>query len=296
MTEWLAQWVLVLALPVFGVTMLVEWRMLHHRDDLIGYTPKDSFASLSMGIGYLLIAAAYKVVFVAAYLLIYQFRLFDLEMTWWLWVAAFVLQDFCFYWFHRCGHEVRMMWAAHVNHHSSDHYNLSTALRQSWTEHMFGPIFWVPMALAGFPLEVLIVVESLSLLYQYWLHTELIGKLGPFGWVFNTPSFHRVHHGRNLKYMDRNYAGILIVWDRMFGTFQAEEEAVEYGITKPLESYNPVVVAFHEWGAMLRDVAAAKTLRGKLGVMFGPPGWREDGQHETVRALMERQAREAPAE
>ena len=146
------------------------------------------------------------------------------------------------------------------------------------------------MAIAGFPIEVLFAVEAASLLYQYVLHTELIRSLGPLEWVLNTPSHHRVHHGRNLQYMDKNYGGILIIWDRLFGTFEPEKERVEYGITTPLISYNPVVVAFHEWAAMLRDVAAARTLRGKLGAMFGPPGWREDGNHLTVKALIAQRA------
>lgn len=295
MPELNADTVYLFAMPFFVLTMLAEWQALKERRDLVGYTPKDTFASLSLGIGYLVLAALYKVVLVAAYLLAQKLSPWTFEMTPLLWVAAFLLQDFCFYWYHRAGHEVRLMWAAHVNHHSSNHYNLSTALRQSWTEHLFGPLFWIPMAIVGFPIEVLLAVEAASLLYQYVLHTELIRSLGPLEWVLNTPSHHRVHHGRNLQYMDKNYGGILIIWDRMFGTFEPEQERVEYGITTPLTSYNPVVVAFHEWAAMLRDVAAARTLRGKLGAMFGPPGWREDGHHLTVKALIAQRAASSSA-
>lgn len=295
MPELNADTVYLFAMPFFVLTMLAEWQALKERRDLVGYTPKDTFASLSLGIGYLVLAALYKVVLVAAYLLAQKLSPWTFEMTPLLWVAAFLLQDFCFYWYHRAGHEVRLMWAAHVNHHSSNHYNLSTALRQSWTEHLFGPLFWIPMAIVGFPIEVLLAVEAASLLYQYVLHTELIRSLGPLEWVLNTPSHHRVHHGRNLQYMDKNYGGILIIWDRMFGTFEPEQERVEYGITTPLTSYNPVVVAFHEWAAMLRDVAAARTLRGKLGAMFGPPGWREDGNHLTVKALIAQRAASSSA-
>jgi sterol desaturase/sphingolipid hydroxylase (fatty acid hydroxylase superfamily) len=290
MPELNADTVYLFAMPFFVLTMLAEWQALKERRDLVGYTPKDTFASLSLGIGYLVLAALYKVVLVAAYVLVQRWSPWTFEMTPLLWVGAFLLQDFCFYWYHRAGHEVRLMWAAHVNHHSSNHYNLSTALRQSWTEHLFGPLFWIPMAIVGFPIEVLFAVEAASLLYQYVLHTELVRSLGPLEWVLNTPSHHRVHHGRNLQYMDKNYGGILIIWDRMFGTFEPEQERVEYGITTPLTSYNPVVVAFHEWAAMLRDVAAARTLRGKLGAMFGPPGWREDGNHLTVKALIAQRA------
>ncbi len=291
--------VIAIAIPFFVLTIIVEWRLLKGHDEHVGYHLNDSVASISMGIGYLAIATLYKVVFVGAYMLAYKYRVVDIGSFWWVWPIAVVGQDFCFYWFHRAGHEVRLGWAAHVNHHSSDHYNYSTALRQSWTEHLFGPLFWAPLALIGVPVEVLIAVESVNLLYQYWLHTELVGSLGPFGWIFNTPSFHRVHHGKNLQYLDKNYAGMFIIWDRMFGTFEPEIAPVEYGIIHPLESHNLFVVAFHEWAAMAKDVWAAKTLRGKLGHVFAPPGWREDGEHQTVKAMLDAAALEqvpAPAE
>jgi sterol desaturase/sphingolipid hydroxylase (fatty acid hydroxylase superfamily) len=206
-----------------------------------------------------------------------------------VWLLAFIFYDFLFYWMHRAGHEVRMMWASHVNHHSSEHYNLSTALRQSWTEHFFAWGFWWPLALVGLPFEVFITISTVNLLYQYWLHTELIGDMGAFGWLFNTPAFHRVHHGVNLEYLDKNYAGMFIIWDRMFGTFEPEVAQVRYGITTKLETYNPVKVAFHEWVAMFHDARQAKTWRGRLGIFLRPPGWREDGQHETVKALLARE-------
>lgn len=285
------------AIPFFVVTMGIEaLHLWHHAKEEkatagssghapTGYAPKDTAASLSMGIGYLVIAFFTEVVTIVAYHAIWQFRVVDLPNTVWMWVAAFVVQDFCFYWFHRCGHEVRVLWAAHVNHHSSNHYNLSTALRQSWTEHLFAPIFYAPMALLGFPVEVFLVVHAFNLLYQYWVHTESIGRMGVFGWVFNTPSHHRVHHGSNLRYLDKNYAGMFIVWDRMFGTFEPEDEPVRYGLTTPLESFQPLTIAFHEWAALAKDVWRAGSLRARLAYLFRPPGWREDGRHETVRAM-----------
>ncbi|MFT6396288.1 MAG: sterol desaturase/sphingolipid hydroxylase (fatty acid hydroxylase superfamily) [Bradymonadia bacterium] len=289
--------VIALAIPFFVLTIVVEWRLLKNHDEHVGYHLKDSATSISMGIGYLALATLYKVAFVAAYVLAYEYRVVDIGSFWWMWPIAVVAQDFCFYWFHRAGHEIRVMWAGHVNHHSSDHYNYSTALRQSWTEHLFGPIFWAPLALIGVPVEVLIAIESFNLLYQYWLHTELIGSMGRFGLVFNTPSFHRVHHGRNLEYLDKNYAGTFIIWDRMFGTFEPEVAPVEYGIVKPLESHNLFVVAFHEWSSLVKDVWAARTLRGKLGHILRPPGWREDGEHQTVKAMLNHAAADhAPAE
>ena len=226
---------------------------------------------------------------------VYQFRVFDLPQdSVWVWVLLIPADDFCYYWYHRAGHEIRLFWAGHVNHHSSPHYNLSTALRQSWTAPLTSWIFWLPLPLLGFDPLLLFVSHSISLLYQYWIHTELIDRMGPLEWVLNTPSHHRVHHGRNAQYLDRNHGGIFIVWDRLFGTFEAEEERPDYGLTQNLESHNPVVIAFHEWAAMARDVAGAQTWRGRFGYIFGPPGWREDGRG-TTSAILRSQALHAPS-
>jgi sterol desaturase/sphingolipid hydroxylase (fatty acid hydroxylase superfamily) len=165
------------------------------------------------------------------------------------------------------------MWAAHVNHHSSQHYNLSTALRQSWTEHLTALPFYIPLVLLGFDPLMLFIVELLNLFYQYGVHTEAVNKLGWFEWVFSTPSHHRVHHGSNPKYIDKNHGGILIIWDRMFGSFQREEEPVTYGLTINIDTFNPVRIAFHEWRAMIVDVRKAATVTDALGYVFRPPGW-----------------------
>ena len=215
----------------------------------------------------------------------YQFRLFDIPVVWWSWILLLFAEDFCYYWFHRLHHEVRALWAAHENHHSSTHYNLTTALRQSWTTPFTGFLFWVPLPLLGFPIEMILIQKSISLLYQYWLHTELIGRLGWFGVVFNTPSHHRVHHGRNPIYLDRNHAGIFIIWDKIFGTFEPEGEAVDYGLTKNIHTHNPVRIAFHEWAAMLGDAWKARSWRGRFGYLFMPPGWTEDGVGKTAPVL-----------
>ncbi len=301
-------------IPFFLVTMLIEWRLLVHRQQeesaLVGYTGKDSAASISMGLGMLAVNFGAKLVAAALYLFLYTYRVFDIPFTWWSVALLLVCEDFCYYWFHRSHHEVRSLWAAHVNHHSSTHYNLSTALRQSWTTPITGPLFWIPLPLLGFDLEMILLAQTVSLVYQYWIHTELIGSMGLFEKVFNSPSHHRVHHGRNALYLDRNHGGILIVWDKLFGTFQAElaEEKVDYGLTTNIETYNPVKIAFHEWAAIFRDAAQAKTWRGKLGAFFMPPGWNEEGtgrtakimRDEALTSLRERQARgastpEAPA-
>ncbi len=265
------------SIPIFLVTMLVEalWarRALREGADIRGYEGRDSAASLAMGLGNVGISAITKLGSLAAMTWIYQHRLFTLPTTvWWSWVLLFFAEDFCYYWFHRASHEVRLLWAAHVNHHSSKHYNLSTALRQSWTTPFTAPIFWWILPLLGFhPLAVL-TQQAVSLLYQYWIHTEAIRTLGPLEWVFNTPSHHRVHHGKNPEYLDKNHAGILIVWDRLFGTFAPERARVEFGLTKDIETFHPFHIAFHEWAAMARDVRRSRSLREALGHVFGPPG------------------------
>jgi sterol desaturase/sphingolipid hydroxylase (fatty acid hydroxylase superfamily) len=275
--------ILLAAIPAFGLSMALEaWKLRGGDHGHKGYTPADSFGSLSLGIGYLGIAAVYKVVFVGAMLWLYQFRLFDIEVGLLSWLALVVLDDLCMYASHRAGHEVRILWCAHHQHHSSDHYNLSTALRQSWTEHLTAPLFWAILPLIGFPVEMILVQMALNLLYQYWLHTELIGDMGRFGWVFNTPAFHRVHHGRNPQYLDRNYGGIFIVWDRLFGTFEPEGEPVDYGVTNPVGSDNPFRIAAHEYLHLWEDLRQVRSLRGALGVVFGPPGWSESGRHQTA--------------
>ena len=173
-------------------------------------------------------------------------------------MLLFFLDDFAYYWFHRISHEVRLFWASHVVHHSSQYFNLSTALRQTWVPMTYFP-FWMPIALLGYPPYMILTMQAVSLMYQFWIHTERIGKLPrPIEFVFNTPSHHRVHHGANDIYLDRNYGGILIIWDRLFGTFQGEEEQVRYGLTKNIHTFRPFRVAFHEYQAMWRDVRGGR--------------------------------------
>jgi len=280
------------AIPFFLATVLLESWLVRRRArkgaskaPVAGHTLKDSLASLTMGVGFLVVEILLALIPIGFLVWVYQFRLFDIPFTWWSFVLLIFAEDFCYYWFHRSHHDVRLLWAAHVNHHSSQKYNLTTALRQSWTTPFTGAIFWAPLALLGFPISMILIQKSISLLYQYWLHTELIPKLGWFGKVFNTPSHHRVHHGRNPLYLDRNHAGIFIIWDKLFGSFEPELEPVDYGLTKNIETYNPVRIAFHEWRAMLRDAWRARTWRGRLGYLFMPPGWTEDGTGKTASDL-----------
>ncbi len=278
------------AIPFFLATVILEAWLIQRRErkagaELAGHTTKDSFASIAMGVGNLVVEATLKILPFAGLAWLYQFRVFDIPVAWWSWILLFFAEDFCYYWFHRLHHEVRALWAAHVNHHSSTHYNLTTALRQSWTTPITGFLFWAPLPLLGFPIEMILVQKSISLLYQYWLHTELIDRMGWFEVLFNTPSHHRVHHGRNPIYLDRNHAGILIIWDKMFGSFEPEGEPVDYGLTKNIHTYNPFRIAFHEWASMLKDSWDARTWRGRLGYLLMPPGWTEDGCGKTAHAL-----------
>ena len=196
----------------------------------------------------------------------------------WQWLVAFVAYDFCYYWKHRYGHQWRIMWASHVAHHQSEEFNLSTALRQTGTDYI-GFVFYIPLFLAGLPASAIITVGSLNLIYQFWVHTEHIRRLGPLEWLLVTPSNHRVHHARNPCYIDRNYAGVFILWDRLFGTFQDErpEEPCVYGVSKGLRSWNPLWANFHVWSEGVQNAWRAPRWRDKLLLWFKPPAWVPPG-------------------
>jgi sterol desaturase/sphingolipid hydroxylase (fatty acid hydroxylase superfamily) len=275
-----------LAVPFFiGLMLLEAFGLARRNRDLRGYTWPDTAASLGMGLGNVAISVVTKIGVLAIYAALYQWAIFDLRGQWWIWPLAFLGDDFAYYWFHRASHEVRFLWAAHENHHSSTHYNLSTALRQSWTTPLTAPLFWAPLAILGIPPEMIFLAQGVSLVYQFWIHTELIDRLGPLEWILNTPSHHRVHHGRNIEYLDRNHGGILIVWDRLFGTFEPERAHVEYGLTKQIHTYNPLRIAFHEWAAMLRDARRAGSWSAAVKVFLMPPGWSADGSSMTASQL-----------
>lgn len=262
---------LVIAIPFFLITVLFEYFFLKGRPNVVGHTLKDTVASLSMGIGFLGWDFLVKGFTLAAYAAAYQFRLFEMGDSLLSYFCLFIALDFCFYWYHRTHHEVRILWAAHVNHHSSQHYNLSTALRQSWTSVFSHWVFMLPLAFAGWRPDQILLMGLLNLIYQYWIHTESIDRMGILEWILMTPSHHRVHHGSNAHYLDKNYGGLLIVWDRMFGTFQEEDEKVQYGLTKNITSFNPIVIAYHEHAAIIRDMWNAKDWREALRAFFASP-------------------------
>ncbi|XYB86961.1 sterol desaturase family protein [Vibrio parahaemolyticus] len=207
------------------------------------------------------------------YLWMFDWRLFDIEMSVSTFLLLMLLQDFFYYWFHRASHRTRWMWAAHVVHHSSERMNFSTAFRQSLMYPLAGMwLFWLPLVIIGFDPKWVVFVVLLNLGLQFFVHTQLIRSLGPLEWVFNTPSHHRVHHGINRQYIDKNYAGVLIIWDRMFGTFEPEIETVRYGISKPVNSFNPIKVTFAEWKDMFNEVRRPNlTWQQRWRCLFAPP-------------------------
>ncbi len=275
------------AIPAFIALVLLEmaWAARQSRERVRGYRRNDTLASLSLGLLNVGINAGTKFLTLPLFALLWEHRAVDIPATIgaWSWLVLFVAEDFCYYWFHRLHHEVRALWAAHVNHHSSTHYNLSTALRQPLLTPITGPWFWMPLPLLGFTPAMILTGQAISLLYQFWLHTEAIDRLPrPLEWIFNTPSHHRVHHGKNVAYLDKNHGGVLILWDRLFGTFAREDERVIYGLTTDIDTYNPLRIGFHEVAAIARDVRRAPSLRAKLGYVLAPPGWSHDGSTKTA--------------
>ena len=281
--EWWSQYLLILGIPYFLVLLALEWWWLRRRplEGARGYHGTDTAVSLSLGtlkLGMMLIAALYTVPLFAR---VYEHRVFTLSpLDWWTWLLLFLAEDLAYYCYHRSAHRVRLYWAEHVNHHSSQYYNLGTALRQS----VLGPLyifpFWLPLAWLGFHPLAIVVQSGISLLYQFWIHTETLQRLPRwFEWLFNTPSHHRVHHGSNGIYIDRNYGGILIVWDRLFGTFQPElkEVPVRYGLVHNIDTHRLDQVVTHELRSMVREASRAKRLRDRLGWIFGPPEWSPEG-------------------
>ncbi|WP_421864302.1 sterol desaturase family protein [Parvibaculum sp.] len=261
------------------------------------YEAADSACSVAMGLAYAATIAISAGTVLAALYWLRQYAFFDID---WadsalLILAAFVIIDFLFYWYHRAIHEIRFGWAAHVNHHSSQYFNVGTALRSSFVEAWLEPLLFIPVILIGIDPVMAIALLSINHLYQYWLHTRHIGKLGPVEWILNTPSHHRVHHGSNLQYCDKNYAGTFIVWDRLFGTFEEEQEEPVYGIRYQLETRNPVKATFHEWAGIAKDLKKARSLREAMGYLFAAPGWAPDGKGETTRALQAEMKRERMA-
>lgn len=280
-----------LALPLFVAAIIAEALVsrAQHREL---YDGRDFLTSMCMLVLSAIVDLAPKVAaFVAFYALHQVSPLRDvIERQWWAWVLLFFLDDFIYYWFHRANHEVRLLWAGHVPHHSSVKLNFGTALRQGVGERVHKYLFWLPLPLLGFDPLMIFTMIAINLVYQFWVHTELVTRLPR--WVeliFNTPSHHRVHHASNIRYLDRNHGGVLILWDRLFGTFaeEAPEETPVYGLTKNIRTYNPLTVAAGEYANLWRDVRRARRLRDKLRYLFLAPGWCHDGEDRRSDTLRE---------
>ena len=274
---------IIYAIPVFMLTVLLEAWIARRRGKAV-YDIPDAITSLHHGVLSQISGAFTKLISLGIYVAVYENYH---AVQWptnnlWLWVLALILYDFLYYWLHRMGHEVNLIWASHVVHHSSEYYNLSTALRQSSTAFLFGWIFYLPLAVIGVPPVMVGTVALIDLLYQYWVHTELVGRLGVLDRILVTPSNHRVHHGQNDYCIDKNYGGILIVWDRLFGTFAQEREGekIYYGIRKPLHSFNPIWGNLHYYVDLCKATLQAKGWRAKLGVWLAPPAGWTDGPIE----------------
>ncbi len=275
-----------IAVPFFFALLGLEV-VLAHRAGKRLHRMNDSIADLTCGMGDQILAVFTTALTVAAYLAIYEnFRFAEMPQgAVWTWVVGLFAVDFSYYWYHRFGHRVNIGWAAHVVHHQSEEYNLAVALRQPWFSKIYSWTFYLPWALLGLPPIVYLTTYSLNLLYQFWIHTRLIDRMGPVEWVMNTPSHHRVHHGINDCYLDKNYAGIFIIWDRMFGTFELEDEEVLYGTRRPVRRWDPFWNNIEPWVYVARMSAAADTLGETIWAWFAPPEWTPTGHSEFAHTV-----------
>ncbi len=295
---------LIYGVPCFLGLILVELTYSKHHDNDELYHWKDLGASLTMGIGSTLIAPLIKTVTV---ILLFNWvydifnpvvdgvrtNIFGWESfgyAWYVWILCQLADDFSYYWFHRQNHMVHFFWAAHIVHHSSENFNLGTAVRNGWFTIFYKPLFYVWIVAIGFPPEMLVVCLGIEALWQFQLHSQYVPKLGIIDKIFNTHTMHQVHHARNLEYMDKNHGGFLNIFDRMFGTFKEldEEIEIEYGVTKSPDSYNPLVILTHEYKDIWKDMKRSPKLKHKFMYAFGPPGWSHDGSTLTIKQMRQK--------
>jgi sterol desaturase/sphingolipid hydroxylase (fatty acid hydroxylase superfamily) len=268
---------ITLSIPLFFLLMGVEWLCGRLRGRRVFRGP-DVFANLSLGSAQTIFSAVAVGLLAGAYKALYPYRLLDISPSSPLaWAALMFGVDFAYYWFHRVSHRMNLAWAAHAPHHQSEDYNLSVALRQGPVQPLFSRVFYLPLALLGFPLGMFATAAALNTLYQFWVHTELLGKLGPLEWVLVTPSHHRVHHACNGRYLDKNHGGMLIVWDRLFGTFEPEQEPVTYGTVKPVGTFNPLLAALAPFRELMALSRRTPRWLDKVKLWLMPPEWHPPG-------------------
>lgn len=280
---------LLFAIPLFLASAAIEYLFAKEKHPNL-YNRKDFWVSISMGIFSSIVEFLPKLLAFIAFFYLHEISpLKDIvQRQWWAWILLFFLDDFAYYWFHRLNHEVRLFWAGHVPHHSSIYMNFGTALRQGVGERIHKFFFWIWIPLLGFDSLMVFTMISLNLLYQFFVHTELVKKLP--NWyeaIFNTPSHHRVHHASNIRYLDCNHAGVLIIWDKIFGTFSKELDIEKpvYGLTVNIETHNPLKVVSHEYAAIWSDIKRASKLSDKLRYIFKAPGWSHDGEDKRAKTL-----------
>lgn len=268
---------ITLSIPAFFLLMGLEWIVGRGRSRRVFHGP-DVITDLLLGSAQTLFGVVAVGVLLGSYSYLYGHRLFVIpEHSWVAWVGLLLGVDFFYYWFHRVSHRMNFAWAAHAPHHQSEDYNLAVALRQGPIQPLVSRVFYLPLALLGFSPTMFVTAIGINTVYQFWIHTELVGRLGPLEWVINTPSHHRVHHGTNGRYLDKNHAGMLIIWDRLFGTFEEEREQPVYGTVKPVRSFNPLFCAWAPFGDLFALSAAAPRFVDKLLVWVMPPEWRPRG-------------------
>ncbi|MGA8112999.1 MAG: sterol desaturase family protein [Actinocatenispora sp.] len=271
-----------LAIPALALLMVVEivsFRFFPDKDKA-GYTVRDTLTSLAMGIGSVVANLGWNALTLVSLVFVHQFTPLRIPFSWVGWLLTFVAYDLTYYWQHRASHRIRILWAGHVAHHSSQRFNLSTGFRISWTAIGTMPIMF-PMVLLGFHPVMILATQSINFTYQFWLHTERVDRLwAPVEWLFNTPTHHRVHHSSTDLHLDRNFGGVFIVWDRLFGTLPSKDDRPVYGLTHNIDTYNPLRVTFHEYAAIARDLVRVRGLVTRLGILLAPPAW----SHDAVRA------------
>ncbi len=289
------------AVPLFIAAILIEMGWIAYKRRGGRYETRDAVTSLVMGAGNVAAGIALGFLTWGFFMALWALTPLDLGTSLWVVALCFVLDDLRYYWVHRFGHRIRWVWASHVNHHSSQHYNLTTALRQTWTgTFTLMMVVRAPLILLGFHPAMVLFVGGLNLIYQFWIHTEAIDRMPRwFEAIMNTPSHHRVHHGRNPRYLDANYAGVFIVWDKMFGTFvpELDSEKPDYGLVQNLGTFNPLRVAFHEWIGLFRDVTRpGLNLSQRFAYAFAPPGWSHDGSRDTTAEIKTRHLARTPTD